>query len=79
MTTLKLSEAKAHLGRYARRAAGGDRYIISDHNKPLAVMGPCTTGTAKTRPKVGLMDGQARIPDDFDQALPSFEAEFYGP
>ncbi|NCG08101.1 MAG: type II toxin-antitoxin system prevent-host-death family antitoxin [Verrucomicrobia bacterium] len=78
MTTIKLSEAKAHLGRYAREAAKGQQFIISERNKPVAIMGPAPQGDTGICPKIGIMDGQAVIPADFDQAIPEFENDFYG-
>lgn len=78
MTILKLSEAKAHLGKYARSAAKGHSYVIADHNVPLAVIAPYPGQAAGLKPKIGLMDGQATIPDDFDHALDAFEADVYG-
>ncbi len=78
MTTIKLSEAKAHLGRYARKAAQGQQFIIADRNKPVAVIGPAPQPHSCVRPKLGLMTGQATIPDDFDAPLNDFENDFYG-
>jgi prevent-host-death family protein len=78
MTTIKLSEAKAHLGRYAREAAKGQQFIISERNKPVAVIGPAPQSEAGVCPRIGLMDGQAAIPADFDAPIPEFERDFYG-
>jgi len=78
MTTIKLSEAKAHLGRYARKAAQGQQFIIADRNKPVAVIGPAPQPENGVRPKLGLITGQAAIPEDFDAPLDSFENDFYG-
>tara|TARA_B110001469_G_scaffold5352_1_gene5667 strand:+ start:99 stop:458 length:360 start_codon:yes stop_codon:yes gene_type:complete len=61
MTTIKLSEAKAHLGRYAHKAAQGHKFIIADRNKPVAVIGPAPQPDSGIRPKLGLMTGQATI------------------
>jgi hypothetical protein len=30
------------------------------------------------RPTLGLFDGQAKIPDDFDAPMEAFESDFYG-
>ena len=78
MTTIKLSEAKAHLGRDAPQAAQGHQFIIADRNKPVAVIGPAPQPDIGIRPKIGLMSGKATIPDDFDAPLKSFENDFYG-
>lgn len=78
MTTIKLSEAKAHLGRYAHQAAQGHQFIIADRNKPVAVIGPAPQPDIGIRPKIGLMSEKATIPDDFDAPLKSFENDLYG-
>ncbi len=77
MTTLKLSEAKAHLGKYARLASRGDSFIVADRNKPLAKIVPIEEKAGGVKPILGLMDGTSRIPDDFNSPLESFEADFY--
>lgn len=78
MDTIKLSEAKAHLGRYAREVAKGKRITITDRNRAVAVLSGVDSGTLGICPRVGLMAGKARIPEDFDAALEEFEREFYG-
>ena len=78
MTTIKLSEAKAHLGRYARQAAKGQKFVIADRNKPVAIIGPAPQPEVGIRPKIGLMSGKANIPNDFDTPLNEFENDFYG-
>jgi prevent-host-death family protein len=76
MTIIKLSEAKAHLGKYARKAAQGQKFIIADRNKPVAVIGPAPQPESGIRPKLGLLTGQATIPEDFDTPPESFENDF---
>lgn len=78
MTTIKLSEAKAHLGAYARRVKEGESFIISDRNRAIAQLVALPPPDQGVQPVIGLFDGQARIPDDFDQPLPEFETLFYG-
>jgi len=80
MTTIKLSTAKAHLGRYAREAAERKEFLISDHNRPIAKLTAVTEINPRQgiTPQLGLMEGQMRIPDDFDAPLEDFEADFYG-
>lgn len=78
MTIIKLNEAKAHLGKYARKAASGRSFIISDRNKPVAQLTALPDEHKGIRPKIGLMDGLVRVPADFDAPLPDFEKDFYG-
>lgn len=78
MNSIKLSEAKAHLGRYAREAAKGKRFLITDRNRAMAVLCEVDREPSGIRPRIGLMEGQACIPDDFDAPLEDFEKDFYG-
>lgn len=77
MDSIKLSEAKAHLGRYAREVAKGKRIQITDRNRAVAILSGVESETAGIRPKVGLMEGKAHIPEDFDAPLEEFEKDFY--
>jgi prevent-host-death family protein len=78
MTTIKLSQAKAHLGRYAKEVSTGKSFIISDHNQPVAMLSSVPDEKLGVIPKLGTMEGMARIPDDFDAPMEEFEADFYG-
>ena len=78
MTTIKLSEAKAHLGDYASRAARGETFLISNHNRPVAQLIAPPDDKLGVRPILGLLRGKAIIPDDFDEPIPEFEKDFYG-
>jgi prevent-host-death family protein len=78
MDSIKLSEAKAHLGRYAREAAKGKRILITDRNRAMAVLSAAVPEFRGIRPRLGLLEGVAEIPDDFDAPMEEFEKEFYG-
>lgn len=78
MESIKLSEAKAHLGRYAQAAARGKKIMITDRNRPMAVLTAVDEAPRGIRPKIGLMDGRISIPEDFDAPLEDFERDFYG-
>ncbi|MFP4261101.1 MAG: type II toxin-antitoxin system Phd/YefM family antitoxin [Opitutales bacterium] len=78
MTTLKLSEAKAHLGKYTQKAVNGESFIIANRNRPLAKLVPIEDDHRGICPKTGLLRGQCRIAEDFDAPLHDFEASYYG-
>jgi antitoxin (DNA-binding transcriptional repressor) of toxin-antitoxin stability system len=78
MTIIKLSEAKAHLGKYSKLAADGAVFVISNRNQPMAKLGPATDDDRGRCPKVGLLAGQCRISEDFDAPLPDLEKDYYG-
>ena len=77
MTVLKLSEAKAHLGKYARQASKGGSFIITNHNQKLATLAPIKSKPTGVQPKIELMDGSIEIPEDFNTSLEAFETDFY--
>ena len=78
MTTIKLSEAKAYLGKYSQLAAKGEVFVIANRNHPVAKLGPATDDALGTCPKIGLLAGQCRISEDFDAPLPDFEKDYFG-
>jgi prevent-host-death family protein len=74
---INIHQAKTHLSRYVEEAAQGKEIIIAKAGKPVARIVPLVV--AKARRKLGLLDGKARIPDDFNAPLPdNVLAEFFG-
>ena len=44
MTSIKVTELKAHLSRYLRQASRGERITVKDRDEPIAELGPaCAT------------------------------------
>ena len=39
-TTVGVAELRQHLSRYLRRVEQGERLVVTDHNRPVAVLGP---------------------------------------
>ncbi len=77
MKTVNIHEAKTHLSRYVEEAAQGKEIIIAKAGKPVARLVPLAPANAKR--KLGLLNGKARIPDDFNAPLPDeVLAEFMG-
>ncbi|PTM42015.1 type II toxin-antitoxin system Phd/YefM family antitoxin [Bosea sp. 124] len=68
MKTVNIHAAKTHLSRLVEDVAAGEEVIIAKHGKPMVRLVPLEA----VRPKrqLGLLAGQARIPDDFDAPLP---------
>lgn len=45
-----VAELRQHLSRFLQRAAQGERLVVTDHNRPVAELGPPpTTGAALDR------------------------------
>lgn len=77
MTKINIHKAKTHLSRYVEEAAQGKETIITKAGKPIARIAPLAS--AKGTRKLGLLNGKARIPDDFNAPLPDeVLAEFFG-
>ena len=77
MAKINIHEAKTHFSRYVQEAASGKEIIIAKAGKPVARLVPL--GAVKTGCTLGLLDGKARIPEDFNVPLPDETlAEFLG-
>lgn len=67
MPTVNVHAAKTHLSRLLDQAAAGEEIIIAKAGRPAARLMPLAE---KPRRQLGLLDGKARVPDDFDAPLP---------
>jgi prevent-host-death family protein len=77
MPKVNIHDAKTHFSRYVDEAAQGKEIIIAKAGKPVARIAPLAA--IKVPRKLGLLDGKARIPDDFNAPLPDeVLAEFLG-
>ncbi len=67
MKTFNIHEAKTHLSRLVDEAANGEPFIIAKAGKPLVQV---TALAKQSQPKVqrlGFLEGQFKVPDDFDE------------
>jgi prevent-host-death family protein len=62
--------AKTHFSRLVDEAASGAEIIIAKAGKPVAKLVPLTPPEAKPKRRLGLLEGVAVIPPDFDAPLP---------
>ncbi|WP_323039321.1 type II toxin-antitoxin system prevent-host-death family antitoxin [Gemmobacter sp.] len=63
MKTVNMHEAKTHLSRLVEQAVQGEPFIIARAGKPLVKV---TMVEAEAPRRLGFLQGQASIPDDFD-------------
>jgi prevent-host-death family protein len=68
MERVNVHEAKTHFSRLLDRAQEGEEIVIAKAGRPVARLGPLARPGKKRR--LGLLDGQFRIPDDFNAPLP---------
>jgi prevent-host-death family protein len=68
MKQVNIYEAKTQLSRLVDEAANGEDIIIARAGKPAARLTRVSPGQG--RRKLGVLDGQFKIPDDFNCPLP---------
>jgi len=67
MQQLEINEAKTRLPELARKAAGGESFVIADAGKPLAkIVGYEENRTSKRAKLFGCMRGQGHVVKDLD-------------
>jgi prevent-host-death family protein len=66
MRTVNIHEAKTHLSRLVERAAQGEPFIIAKAGKPLVKVVPLDGPAAGEMRRIGFMEGEIQVPDDFD-------------
>ena len=66
MQTINISKAKAHLSRLIAQAVKGEAFIIAKAGKPLVKVTRLDVSVKKAR-RLGFMQGQISVPDDFDR------------
>ena len=67
MRIVDISDATTHLSRLVAEAADGETFIIAQAGKPLVKVVSVKAPAAGTKPRLGFMEGQVTIPDDFDR------------
>jgi prevent-host-death family protein len=68
MLIVNIHKAKTHLSRLLDRAAQGEPFIIAKAGKPMVKVVPLEEGTAAELPRrLGFMNGEIEVPDDFDR------------
>ena len=79
MRTVNMHEAKTHLSRLVAAAAAGEPFIIARAGKPLVKVIAVDAPAAGTERRLGFMEGQVTIPEDFDRiGAAEIEAMFSG-
>ena len=68
MRQVNIYEAKTQLSKLVDEAAKGEDIIIARAGKPAARL--TRVSLEQGRRKLGVLDGQFKIPDDFNRSLP---------
>ena len=67
MKQVNIHEAKTHLSKLVEEAANGEPFIIAKNGKPVAKVTAIDTPDARKVRRLGFMEGQISIPEDFDE------------
>jgi prevent-host-death family protein len=67
MHSVNIHEAKTHLSRLVERAANGEPFIIAKAGKPLVKVVALDSSEKKPTKRLGFLQGQLSVPDDFDR------------
>ncbi len=67
MRTVNIREAKTHLSRLVQAAARGEPFVIAKAGKPLVKVVPLESPTTPVGGRIGFLDGEIAVPDDFDR------------
>jgi prevent-host-death family protein len=67
MHTVNIHEAKTHLSRLVDEAAKGEAFIIAKAGKPLVKVIALDTPLDAHVRRLGFMNGEFAVPDDFDR------------
>ena len=66
MRQVNIHHAKTNLSRLVAEAAAGEPFVIARAGKPLVKVVPVDAPAGHRLPRLGGMEGQFQIPDDFD-------------
>lgn len=78
MKTVNIHEAKTQLSRLVKQVSKGESFIIAKAGKPMAKVIPLDAPQGEQIRKIGFMEGQIQLPDDFDHmADQKIEELFY--
>lgn len=68
MRRVNMHEAKTHLSRLVEEAAAGSSFVICKAGRPLVQVSAIDAdGQGTPARRLGLLEGQCQVPDDFDQ------------
>ncbi len=67
MKIVNIHEAKTHLSRLVEKVCAGEPFIIAKAGRPIAKVVALDAPAPSETKRLGFMEGQIKIPDDFDQ------------
>jgi prevent-host-death family protein len=77
MQTVNIHDAKTNLSRLVDQAAKGEPFVIAKAGKPLVKVISLNAPEGAQIKRLGFLQGQLKVPDDFDQmGNPEIESLF---
>lgn len=67
MKIINIHQAKTHLSKLVEEASGGEPFIIAKAGKPVAKVTALSAPTGAQVKRLGFLQGQVSVPDDFDR------------
>jgi prevent-host-death family protein len=67
MRKVNIHEAKTHLSRLVEEAAKGESFVIAKAGKPMVKVVPLDAPAKRKVRRLGFLEGQFKVPDDFDR------------
>jgi prevent-host-death family protein len=67
MKTVNIHEAKTQLSKLVEEASKGEAFIIAKAGKPMVKVTALGAPTGTQIRRLGFMEGQISVPDDFDR------------
>jgi prevent-host-death family protein len=67
MKTVNIHEAKTQLSKLVEEATKGESFVIAKAGKPVVKVMALNAPTGTEIRRLGFMEGQISVPDDFDQ------------
>lgn len=67
MKTVNIHEAKTQLSKLVERASRGESFTIAKAGKPLVKVTALSVPTGAQVRRLGFMEGQFSVPEDFDR------------
>ncbi|QPC87683.1 type II toxin-antitoxin system prevent-host-death family antitoxin [Mesorhizobium sp. NBSH29] len=66
MQTINIHEAKTNLSRLVEQAANGEPFVIAKAGRPMVKVVAIDQPSADQMQRLGFMEGEFSVPDDFD-------------
>lgn len=78
MQTVNIDEAKTHLSQLVAQAARGEPFIIAKAGRPLVKVVPLEAPQGVQVRRLGFLQGQIAMPDDFDRMASAEIEQLFG-